>query len=126
ASAFGETQIASTVVSIIIQKMSWQRESIDTFLIIFTLVVALIALLLVIFVFFKGKLCPRRSIYASQSIIANDTAANLSPSKVPLRSDEGHCVDLPELDYIDERSTHLISSTVIVNSLHNSPIPVVL
>lgn len=66
-------------------RMSWQRESIDTFLIIFTLVVALIALLLVIFVFFKGKLCPRRSIYASQSIIANDTAANLSPSKIPLR-----------------------------------------
>ncbi|KHN81726.1 hypothetical protein Tcan_07205 [Toxocara canis] len=106
--------------------MSWQRQSIDTFLVTFTIVVAFIALLLVVFVFLKDKLCPRRSIYASQSIIANDTAANISPSKVPLRSDEGACVDVPDLDYIDERSIHLISSTVAVNSLHSSPVPAAL
>ncbi|VDK47084.1 unnamed protein product [Anisakis simplex] len=117
--------------------MSWPRERIDTFLIIFTIVVASIALLLVLFVFLKDKICPRRSIYAPQPTLANDTAAavatvrKISPMKQqPLRSEESECmVDVSDLDYIDERSIHLISSTVVVDSLHNNstnPKPVAL
>ncbi|MCP9264493.1 hypothetical protein DINM_022590 [Dirofilaria immitis] len=38
-------------------------------------------------------------------------------------SDGAIPIDLPDIDYIDERSIHLVSPTIVVHSLKNSPVP---
>lgn len=71
-----------------------QREAVNKYLLIFTFTVASIALLLLIFMFLKDKVCPRKSIYSKQSYLQtvplqkNEVNEILhdSPDKVLLRS----------------------------------------
>ncbi|VDN85110.1 unnamed protein product [Brugia pahangi] len=41
---------------------------------------------------------------------------------IHLVSDGAIPIDLPDLDYIDERSIHLVSPTIVIHSLKNSPV----
>uniref|UniRef100_A0A1I8EU78 Uncharacterized protein n=1 Tax=Wuchereria bancrofti TaxID=6293 RepID=A0A1I8EU78_WUCBA len=108
-----------------------QGETINKYLLIFTFTVALIALIILLFIFLKDKFCQRKNHYSKHSYrqtippqqqnefneILHDT-----PNKILLRSDGAIPIDLPDLDYIDERSIHLVSPTIVVHSLKNSPV----
>uniref|UniRef100_A0A0R3S196 Intracellular growth attenuator family protein n=1 Tax=Elaeophora elaphi TaxID=1147741 RepID=A0A0R3S196_9BILA len=105
-----------------------KEETINKYLLIFTFTAALIALAILLFIFLKDKLCPRRNLYARHSDQAVSQQNELTeilhdtPNKILLRSDGSIPVDLPDLDYIDERSVHLVSPTIVVHSLKNSPV----
>ncbi|KAL3986124.1 hypothetical protein ACH3XW_41445 [Acanthocheilonema viteae] len=104
-------------------------ETVNKYLLIFTFTAVSIALAILLFIFLKDKFCPRRNLYAKHSYHPAISKQNElteilhdSPNKILLRSDGAIPIDLPDLDYIDERSIHLVSPTVIVHSLKNSPV----
>ncbi|KAM3716618.1 Diuretic hormone receptor [Dirofilaria immitis] len=102
-----------------------QEATINKYLLIFTLTVALIALAILLFIFLKDKFCPQKNIYAKHSPLQQNELSEIShdtPNKILLRSDGAIPIDLPDIDYIDERSIHLVSPTIVVHSLKNSPV----
>ncbi|OZC07214.1 hypothetical protein X798_05792 [Onchocerca flexuosa] len=102
-----------------------QEETLNKYLIIFTLTVALIALAILLFMLLKNKFCPQKTIYMKHSNAQQNELKEIShdtPNKILLRSDGAIPIDLRDLDYIDERSINLVSPAIVVHSLKNSPV----
>ncbi|EFO19001.1 hypothetical protein LOAG_09494 [Loa loa] len=107
-----------------------KEETINKYLLIFTLTVALIAFIILLIIILKGKFFPRKNRYSKRSYRQtirtepNELTEMLydTPNNILLRSDGVIPIDLPDLDYIDERSIHLVSPTIVVNSLKNSSV----
>ncbi|VDN54806.1 unnamed protein product [Dracunculus medinensis] len=98
-----------------------EKETIDKFFLIFTAISAFIAFMLLILVLVKDKICPRKSIYVNG--ISDSGAYDNSTSKC-LRNGLSLTIDMNDLEYIDDRSEHLIASSIIVNSLQHSLDPI--
>ncbi|RCN46719.1 hypothetical protein ANCCAN_07257 [Ancylostoma caninum] len=90
-------------------------SELNQILIILTVVVASIALVLMLYIYchYKCGFCHRQQKRSTELPEVRITMHN--DAKTPLS------VDCPDIDYIDSRSTNLISSTVRVSSVHNTP-----
>ncbi|KHJ90515.1 hypothetical protein OESDEN_09641 [Oesophagostomum dentatum] len=92
--------------------LTWEVNQI---LIILTVVVSCTALVLMLYIYchYKCGFCRRQQKHSTDLPEVRITMHN--DSKTPLS------VDCPDIDYIDSRNTNLVSSTVRVSSLHNTP-----
>lgn len=104
-----------------------ERKTVDIILLLFTLVTVCIALLLLVIVLLKNKCCPQKSIYANTenfNRLPDPKQLSITP-KMPLRNGEAYSfsLDLGDLEFIDEKSAHLIPSSITIDSLHNVPFP---
>ncbi|TKR60892.1 hypothetical protein L596_028074 [Steinernema carpocapsae] len=92
-----------------------RKHQFDFVLIVFSITVFLIALVLAILIWCKTKVC--LNFRSGPRYVYHEEPARL------VKADGRHLsVQIPDLDYIDSRNTELISSTVKVDSLHNSPV----
>ena len=72
---------------IVVSGFSMERKTIDTVLLLFTLITACIALVLLFVVLLKNRCCPRKSIYANTETFEqfpNNQQLSITP-KLPLR-----------------------------------------
>ncbi|KAK6758956.1 hypothetical protein RB195_016280 [Necator americanus] len=92
--------------------LTWEFNQI---LIILTIVVATIAFILMLYIYchYKCGFCRRKQKQSTNLPEVRITVHN--DAKKPLT------MDCPDMDYIDSRSTNLVSSTVRVSSVHNAP-----
>uniref|UniRef100_A0A1I7YJY9 Uncharacterized protein n=1 Tax=Steinernema glaseri TaxID=37863 RepID=A0A1I7YJY9_9BILA len=94
-----------------------RRHEFDLILIIFSAIVFTIAAILATVIWCKSKVClnfktgPRYTYH-------DEPPAQL------VKADGRHLsVQIPDIDYIDSKTTNLVSSTIKIDSLHNSPVP---
>ncbi|CAJ0588227.1 unnamed protein product [Cylicocyclus nassatus] len=90
-------------------------SELNHFLLILTAIVTCIALVLVLYIYchYKCGFCRRKQKHSSTLPEVRITMHN--DAKRPLS------VDSPDIDFIDSRNTNLVSSTVRVSSVHNTP-----
>ncbi|EYC05713.1 hypothetical protein Y032_0080g1327 [Ancylostoma ceylanicum] len=91
-------------------------SEVNQILIILTVVVASTALVLMLYIYchYKCGFCHRQQ-KRSNAELPEVRITMHNDAKMPLS------VDCPDIDFIDSRNTNLISSTVRVSSVHNTP-----
>uniref|UniRef100_A0A1I7XID2 Uncharacterized protein n=1 Tax=Heterorhabditis bacteriophora TaxID=37862 RepID=A0A1I7XID2_HETBA len=105
--------IAVRLVSEVASSRAMIPSEMNEILIIVTGIVALLALILLVFVYCHYKCrCTRRKRKETQLPHVKITMHN---QKTALS------IDCPDIDFIDSKTTNIVSSTVQVSSVHNTP-----
>ncbi len=92
-----------------------EREQFNNCLFWFTVIVAVLAILLIFLVYCLSRLdCVKNM----------TTTSRPRPRKNPNKPcyNPTIVIDIPDLDFIDARNSDLVGSPVLVKSLHNSPV----
>ncbi|KAK0410576.1 hypothetical protein QR680_005204 [Steinernema hermaphroditum] len=93
-----------------------RKHQLDLILIVFSATVFCIAAVLAIVIWCKSKVC--LNFKSGPRYVYREEAQQI------VRADGRHLsVQIPDLDFIDSKNTNLVSSTIKVDSLHNSPVP---
>lgn len=85
-----------------------EREELNVYLLIITGALVSAAIALLLFLYCRSQ-CQGRSGRTPRG------GHSGSPSKQPLK------LSIPDMEFIDEKQTPLVSSTIQVSSIHNSP-----
>uniref|UniRef100_A0A915ECL1 Uncharacterized protein n=1 Tax=Ditylenchus dipsaci TaxID=166011 RepID=A0A915ECL1_9BILA len=106
-----------TISSNLLHKMN--RDDMTQHFLTFTAAICGLAILTGILLICVSKCCNHRRIRRRPK---KPPAESTSKSPLIYCSNLAIAIDCPEMDYIDSRNSELISSTVQISSLHNSPI----